>query len=124
MWPDEWRIFVACILLNCATRRTAERVIPRLFDAYPTPAAMANANPSELSDIIASLGFKNRRTKTLIDMSREYCRDVWRHPEELPGIGKYAADAWEIFIRGVLPEHVPNDGALKNYYMWRKRHGL
>lgn len=124
LWPDEWKILVSCILLNCTTRRAAEKVMPALFDRYPTADVMAAADPAELSSIIGILGFRNRRTQTLINMSKSYCTNSWRHASELPGIGSYASDAWEIFVLGRMPDYVPKDGALKNYYCWRKKHGI
>lgn len=122
LWPDEWRILVACMLLNCTTRKQAEKVMPRLFAAYPTPEAMAAARPEDLTPIIASLGFGNRRACNLIRMSRHYLGSSWSHASELPGVGQYAAAAWEIFVRGTLPPECPKDHALTKYYCWRKRH--
>ena len=122
MWPNEWAILVCCMLLNCTTRRSAERVIPVLFRKYPDPESMSRANQSDLSKIISSLGFGNRRAANLIKMSKAYLGD-WKHASELPGIGEYASTAWEIFVKNKLPDECPKDGALTMYYNWRKKHG-
>lgn len=82
---------------------------------------MSRANASKVTSIISSLGFGNRRAITLINMSKEYCDGRWKHARELPGIGSYASDAWEIFVLGNMPDQIPKDGALKNYYNWRKK---
>lgn len=123
LWPNEWRILVACILLNCTTRKSVEKIMPRLFREYPGPRQMRDADESKLSELIAPLGFKNRRSKTLMKMSKAYLSGNWCHVRELPGIGDYAADAWEIFILGKLPDRCPKDHALTAYYTWRKSHG-
>jgi endonuclease III len=111
------------MLLNCTTRRAMEKIVPRLFAKYPDAASMAAADREELSALIAPLGFRNRRSKGLIEMSRAYDRGGWRHASELPGIGDYAAAAWEIFSQGTLPPQCPKDHALTKYYQWRKLHG-
>lgn len=122
LWPDEWKILVACILLNCTTRSSMEKVLPSLFSKYPNASAMASADQSELSRIIGRLGFGNRRAYNLIKMSQHYLESNWKHAKELPGIGEYAAAAWEIFVKGALPNDAPKDHALVRYYNWRKKH--
>lgn len=120
LWPDGWKILVACIMLNCTTRKAAEKVIPRLFEKYPNAESMSKADPEELSQIVAELGFRNRRTNTLIEFSKNYLTDSWQHPKDLPGIGDYAGAAWDIFIRGEIPEECPKDGALANWWHWAR----
>ena len=120
LWPNEWKILVACMLLNCTTRKQVEKVMPHLFAAYPTPQDMAAARPEDLSPIIARLGFGNRRACNLIRMSQHYLTSSWSHASELPGVGAYASAAWEIFVKGLLPSECPNDHALTKYYHWRK----
>lgn len=123
LWPNEWAILVACMLLNCTTRRTMERVFPKLLKKYPDAKSMSLANHDELSQMISCLGFGNRRATNLINMSREYVKRGWNHVSELPGIGEYASAAWEIFIKNQLPPECPKDGALSMYYNWRKKYG-
>ena len=122
LWPDGWKILVACIMLNCTTRRAAEKVIPKVFRKYPTAEELAEADPEELSKIIAELGFKNKRTRILIEFSKNYCVSNWQHPKDLPGIGDYAGAAWDIFMKGEIPKECPKDGALANWWRWMKRH--
>ena len=122
LWPNEWKILVACMLLNCTTRAAVEKVLPRLFTSYPDAHSMSHADQQHLSQLISCLGFKNRRSSNLIKMSRHYLSGSWKHAKDLPGIGDYAAAAWEIFVRGTLPNDCPKDHALTYYYNWRKRH--
>jgi len=123
LWPDEFKILVTCMLLNCTTRRAVEKVIPKLFSKYPDASSMAAADFDVLSSIIAPLGFRNRRARNIIEMSKHFLRPTWKHASELPGIGPYAAAAWEIFVKNTMPPECPKDHALTLYYMWRRRHG-
>lgn len=123
MWPNEWVILLCCMLLNCTTRKSVEKVLPQLLAKYPDPESMATADQQELSSIIRSLGFGNRRAKNIVNMSRSYVYDDWTHVSELPGVGEYASAAWEIFVKNKLPPECPKDGALAAYYKWRKKHG-
>jgi methyl-CpG-binding domain protein 4 len=123
LWPNEWRILIACQMLNCTTRRQVEKVINEFFEEWPTPLACATANVSDVSTVIKSLGFANRRANNLVKMSHEFMEHTWKHARELTGIGDYAARAWEIFCLGKLGDDEPNDGALSVYWKWRKLHG-
>jgi methyl-CpG-binding domain protein 4 len=122
LWPDEWKILVACMLLNCTTRAAMEKVLPRLFSKYPDATAMAAADHGELAQVIARLGFGNRRAGNLIKMSQHYLGTNWKHARDLPGIGEYAAAAWEIFVRGIIPKECPKDHALTRWWEWYVLH--
>lgn len=115
---------MACMLLNCTTRSAMEKVLPRLFAKYPDAASMAAADQGQLSQVISRLGFGNRRASNLIKMSQHYLGSNWKHARDLPGIGEYAAAAWEIFVRGTLPEDCPKDHALTLWWKWYVRHDI
>jgi len=123
LWPDKWKIIVSCMMLNCTSRKQVEKVIPRFFSIWPTPTSLANANLEDVSSVITPLGFKNRRAKNLINMSKAYINPHWKSAYDLPGIGEYAARAVEIFCLNILGEEPPKDGALVVYWKWRKKHG-
>lgn len=122
LWPDEFRILVVCMLLNCTTRKSVEKVVPKLFAKYPDAHAMASAKQEDLSAIISPLGFRNRRSAGLIKMSKAYLKKSWSHASELPGIGPYGSAAWEIFSRCSVPETCPNDHALTLWWHWYQKH--
>jgi methyl-CpG-binding domain protein 4 len=85
---------------------------------------MAAADFDVLSNIIAPLGFRNRRARKLIEMSKRYKEADWKSVEELPGIGPYAAAAWHIFVKGDVPSVCPEDHALTLWWHWyQKRKG-
>lgn len=120
LWPDEWKCLVACVMLNCTTRKQAQKVLPLFFSRWPLAVDVATANPCEISALISPLGFKNRRTERLIQLAAAYQEKNWTHVRELPGIGEYASRMWEIFFLGHLGEDQPTDGALTLYWRWRR----
>lgn len=121
LWPDEWKILVSCIMLNCTTRKSVEKVLPTFFKVWPGPEDLVSATPLDVSDVIGCLGFRNRRTKNLFDMSTAYMRG-FKEVRSLPGVGEYAARAWEIFHLNDLGDSPPRDHALTKYWHWRKKH--
>jgi methyl-CpG-binding domain protein 4 len=122
LWPDSWKIFVSCVMLNCTTRKQVEKILPKFFSLWPRAEELLKSNPEDIAETIATLGFKNRRTKNLLSMSRLYLEREWKDPRELPGIGEYGARAWEIFCADKLGDEPPKDGALVLYWEWRKKH--
>jgi methyl-CpG-binding domain protein 4 len=119
-YNSPWRSQVSCILLNCTRRVQVDQVRHRLFERYPGPAEMAQADPAVLSEILRPLGFYNRRAKTLIRFSTEWLARDWNHPRELYGIGQYASDSWDIFYNDRL-DIEPNDGVLVKYVIWKRQ---
>ncbi len=114
-----WRILICCIMLNCTSRKQVDQVRDQFFRLYPDADSARNADPNEMAEVIALLGFKNRRAKTIIQFSNDWITREWREPIELYGIGKYGQDSWEIFQKGNLDVE-PTDGVLKKYLAWAK----
>lgn len=123
LWPDEWKCLVACVMLNCTTRKQVEKVLPIFFDRWPTADAINCADPLEIASVIETLGFKNRRTNRLKQLAAAYLKRDWNHVSQLPGIGEYASRMWEMFFLGRLGDDEPSDGALTLYWRWRKGAG-
>lgn len=111
---DPWKMLVCCIFLNQTTRDQVDKIRLQFFERYPDPRSIMNADPHEIAEIIKPLGFKNRRTATLINFSRDWVERQWSMPIELYGIGKYAQDSWDIFQLNNL-NVTPTDGALISY---------
>ena len=88
------------------------------FRLYPTPEACASADQAAVACLIKSLGLYNRRAKTMIKLSREF-NGPWSDVNDLPGVGKYAADSWRIFVDGML-DVTPTDIKLKKYVDWAR----
>ena len=83
---------------------------------------MSSADIRELQSLIQPLGLSQRRSKALIQMSKDYLQKDWKdNPEVLYGIGKYASDAYRIFCKGEWKDVEPKDGALVNYHNFLKK---
>ena len=94
-----YQLLVATILSAQCTDKRVNIVTPALFKRYRTPAAMADANPEELEEMIKSTGFYRNKTKSLVGMSKALVeRHRGRVPEELdalvklPGVGRKTAN--------------------------------
>ena len=118
LWPDEWKILVACLLLNLTSRKQVDKMIDLLFEKYPDAETMRDSDPAELYDILKPLDLANKRVKTLKRFSSEYLYKEWKTASELYGCGKYANDAWRIFCKGDWTEVKPEDHALNLYHDW------
>ena len=120
LWPDTWKILVACLLHNLTTRKQVDRVYKSLFDKYPTAELMSKANEEDLQCIIRPLGMWRRRATTLIRFSKEFIEKDWTEAIELYGCGKYANDCYRIFCLGDWKSIQPSDHALNRYHSWLK----
>ena len=114
-----WRMLVCCIMLNCTSRKQVDRVREEFFSKYPDAVDAELADPIEMAELIALLGFKNKRTNTIKRFSNDWMTLEWSEPSDLYGIGKYGQDSWELFQKGNLAVS-PNDGVLNTYLDWAK----
>ena len=75
-----------------------------LFDTYPSPAALARADPSGLAKRIRTLGFGRQRSEQLLALGHALNEQpIPRQPallRTLPGIGPYSAAAAACFAYG------------------------
>lgn len=110
---DPWKVLAVCLLLNRATGTVARRYAWTMFARWPTPDRLANAGPS-LERLLAPLGFTSQRPRLLREMSAAFARGSWDRIEDLPGCGRYAADAWAIVIER-RRDVEPSDGHLRRY---------
>lgn len=113
---DPWKLLVVCILLNRTQGVQVRRVLPLLFERYPSPRIMAKASASQLAMLISGLGLENVKALRLKAMSA-----LWglRPIAQLPGIGRYALDSYAIFIEG-RTDIRPLDRMLQKYLDTKK----
>jgi endonuclease-3 len=93
------QLAIATILSAQCTDKRVNMVTPLLFQTFPTAAALADAPPEKLEEIIKSTGFFRNKTKSLIGLGKAL---VERHNGEipdsmeelvkLPGIGRKTAN--------------------------------
>ncbi len=77
-----FQLVVATILSAQCTDQRVNLVTPALFARYPTPAALAEAQASELEETIRSTGFFRSKAKSLIGCARALVAD---HAGQVPG---------------------------------------
>ena len=119
---DPWKIFVCCIFCNLTKRKTAEPYFWQVLEKWPSPQRLSNANLEDLVNLIKPLGLSRKRSVALKRMSLEYIQKDWKSdPTKLYGIGKYASDAYRIFVLDKWQTTEPKDGALVNYVNWRRQ---
>lgn len=69
-YASPFQLLVATVLSAQCTDERVNRVTPVLFQRFPTPVAMASAEPAELEELIFSTGFYRAKAKALIELSR------------------------------------------------------
>jgi len=96
---NPYQLLAATILSAQCTDKRVNMVTPALFKRYPTPKALANAEPETLEGIIKTTGFFRAKAKNLIGMATGVVdRFRGRIPETLdelvtlPGVGRKTAN--------------------------------
>lgn len=117
---DDWKIFVCCMMLNQTTRQQVDRVRHEFFRRWPNARKAMSADPLEMAELIKPLGFSNKRSTGIIKMSADYIEKEWREPKDLYGLGQYAQDSYDIFIRKRLDLKNPADKFLSKYMEWAR----
>jgi len=77
-----FQLLVATILSAQSTDKMVNSVTPVVFARWPTPAALAAADPAMLEEVVHSTGFFRSKAKSLIGMAQGL---VERFDGEVPG---------------------------------------
>jgi len=96
---DSYMLLIAVLLSAQCTDVRVNMVTPQLFQRYPIPREMAQADEQELQEIIRSTGFFRNKAKNLIGASRKIVETFEeRVPEsmeellQLPGVARKTAN--------------------------------
>lgn len=111
---DPWKMLIGCIMLNQTDNCQVHPIIGKFFEKFPNPESVVIAGPNDIIPEIRSLGLYNRRTKNIQNFSHDWLYKKWEKITDCRGIGKYASDSYEIFIKGNLNVD-PTDKVLKSY---------
>lgn len=64
----------------------------------PDPVSAISCEKESISQCLKSTGFQNVKASRIIKLSQKWV-DGFSDAIELPGIGKYGRDSWEIFVK-------------------------
>lgn len=98
-FDNPFQLLVAVILSAQCTDKRVNMVTPALFEAFPTPRALAAASAEEIYPYIKSVSYPNNKTKSLMGMARKLVEDFGGEvPSDmdsltsLPGVGRKTAN--------------------------------
>ncbi|RUA16319.1 MAG: endonuclease III [Clostridia bacterium] len=96
---DPWQLLVATILSAQCTDERVNKVTPVLFERFPTPRAMADADRAEIETIIHSTGFYRNKARFIHEAAQriayDYDGDIppdMQHLLALPGVARKTAN--------------------------------
>lgn len=98
-YVNPFQLTVAVVLSAQCTDAAVNKVTPALFEAYPTPEAMAQAKVEDVEEIIHSLGFYHAKARNLIKLAQTCLADFGGEIpndldllQKLPGVGRKTAN--------------------------------
>ena len=107
-----FELLVAVILSAQCTDKRVNMTVPALFEAFPTPQAMAQASAEEIFQYIRSISYPNNKAKNLAAMARMLCTEFDGEVptdldalQRLPGVGRKTANVMGAVLwqREVMP---------------------
>lgn len=96
---NPWKMMVCCILLNQTNNKQVRPILSSVFELIPDPISTIGCEPERLAAVIKTTGFQNVKASRIIKLSQKWV-DGFNDAIDLPGIGKYGRDSWEIFVNG------------------------
>lgn len=98
-YANPFQLLVAVILSAQCTDKRVNLITPPLFEAFPTPEAMADASTDQIFEYIKSCSYPNNKSKSLLGMARRLVEDFGGEvPSDidslmsLPGVGRKTAN--------------------------------
>lgn len=98
-YSSPYELLVAVILSAQCTDKRINMVTPALFEAFPTPQALAASHFDEVFPYIKSVSYPNNKTKHLIGMAKMLIEDFdtivpenLNDLQKLPGVGRKTAN--------------------------------
>lgn len=96
---NPFRLVISVLLSAQTTDAQVNKVTPELFHRWPTPEAMAGATPTEIAEVIKSLGFYKTKAKHCVEAAQMIVADYGGHVPadmkelvKLPGVGRKTAN--------------------------------
>lgn len=110
---DPWKMLVCCILLNQTNNKQVRPILSSVFDLIPNPMSASGVDVKVLAEVIKTTGFQNVKASRIKKLSQKWT-EGFSSVSDLPGIGKYGNDSWEIFINKKI-DITPTDKKLAKY---------
>lgn len=107
-YVNAFQLLVVTVLSAQTTDENVNKVAPILFERYPGPSELAEANPEDVEKIVFSTGFYRQKTKSIIqlaaDVEEMYDGEVPADLDELVklrGVGRKTAsvvlaEVWDV----------------------------
>jgi methyl-CpG-binding domain protein 4 len=96
---NPWKMMVCCILLNQTNNKQVRPILSSVFELIPDPISTIGCDPERLAAVIKTTGFQNVKASRIIKLSQKWVNG-FDDAMDLPGIGRYGRDSWEIFVNG------------------------
>lgn len=94
-----FQLITAVALSAQTTDKSVNQVTPELFAAYPTPQALAEADPEDVAQRIKRIGMYKTKSKNIVAMAQKLCCDFggevpcdYEALVSLPGVGRKTAN--------------------------------
>jgi endonuclease III len=110
---DPWKMLICCILLNQTNNLQVRPILEKLFKLIPDPESAVMCSSDLISEVIKTTGLQNIKTDRIKRLSQKWIGG-YEDIQDLPGIGRYGKDSWEIFINKNLSV-LPSDTKLRSY---------
>ncbi len=98
-YRNPFELLVAVILSAQCTDKRVNMTTPALFEAYPSPQAMAEASAEDIFHYIKSISYPNNKARHLAAMARMLCEEFGgevpsdlNELQRLPGVGRKTAN--------------------------------
>ena len=98
-YRNPFELLVAVILSAQCTDKRVNMTTPALFEAFPSPQAMAEASADEIFHYIKSISYPNNKARHLAAMARMLCEEFGgevpsdlKELQRLPGVGRKTAN--------------------------------
>lgn len=109
-----FHLLIAVMLSAQTTDASVNKVTPKLFDAYPTPIDLMNANLKDVENLIRAIGLYKNKAKNIIATSKELVEkfnstvpSTMEELTSLPGVGRKTANV--VLVEGFKIPAFPVD---------------
>ena len=96
---SNFELLIAVVLSAQTTDVSVNKVTPALFERYPDPESLAEADPSEVAEIIKTIGLYKNKSQNIVKLAGKLLEDYdgevpgdFDKLTSLPGVGRKTAN--------------------------------